>query len=110
MKELNKVQVISFFADEFINVCPHLREDLTPGELSDIKTILMYCMVKAVKSEIGFLGIKPPNKIVVTNADIFERTNELVAFEKSNQFAALNTRAANKLRKAVNGTYKTWIK
>lgn len=110
MNNLNSVQVISFFADEFINSCGQLKENLSDNELSDMKCELMYHMVKAVKAEVGFLGIKPPNKISVTSEDVFERTNELVAFEKSNQFPPLNDRASKDFKKAINGTYKTWIK
>lgn len=110
MQKLNEVQVISFFADEFINSCGQLREGLSSDELSDMKCELMYHMVKAVKAEVGFLGIKPPNKITVTPQDISERVQELVEFEKSNQFSHLNDRASKDFRKAINGTYKTWIK
>lgn len=110
MKNLNDIQVISFFADEFISICPHLREDLSTDQLAEIKVELLYFMVKAVKCEMLYLGIKPPNKISVNNDDIFERTNVLVAFEKANDFSHLNDRAQKDLRKAINGTYKTCIK
>lgn len=110
MKELNTVQIISFYADEFITVCPHLREGLSSDEISEIKSELMYFMVKAVKGEILTLGIKPPNKITVTPQDITERIQELVSFEKANQHPQLNYRAVKTYRKAMNGTYKSWIK
>lgn len=110
MKKLETIQVLSFFSDEFIQVCPHLREDLSADQMSEIKSELLYCMVKAFKSEIGFLGIKPPNKITITQQDIFDRIEELCEFEKANNHPSLNDRAIKDLRKAVNGTYKTWIK
>ena len=110
MKKLETIQILSFFSDEFIQVCPFLREDLSSDQLSEIKSELLYCMVKALKSEIGFLGIKPPNKITITQQDIFDKIEELVEFEKANNHPSLNTRALKDLRKAINGTYKTWIK
>lgn len=110
MKNLKDITILSFAADEFIMVCPHLREDLSNDQLAEIKVELLYMMVKAVKAEIGYLGIVPPNKIIVNNQDIFDRVNTLVEFEKANGFGALNDRAMKELRKAINGTYKTWIK
>lgn len=110
IQKLENIQVLSFAADEFINCCPNLREDLSSEQLEEIKSELLYMMVKAVKAEIGYLGIKPPNKIIVTNQDIHDRVDKLVEFEKANNFGPLNDRAQKLLRKSINGTYKTWIK
>lgn len=110
MKDLNTVQIIGFYADEFITVCPNLREGLSSDEISEIKSELMYFMVKAVKGEILTLGIKPPNKITVSSEDITERVKELVSFEMANKHESLNDRAIRTYRKAMNGTYKSWIK
>lgn len=109
MKNLKDIQIISFFADEFINSCDHLREGLSADELSDLKLNLLWFMVKAVKAEVLGLGIEPPNKITVTPQDITKRTQQLVEFEKANDFQHMNDRAQKEFRKAINGTYKSWI-
>jgi hypothetical protein len=110
MKDLKTVSILSFFADEFLNSADLFSDGLTANKLSDAKTVLMWHMVKALKAEIGFLGIKPPNKITVTPEDARERIEQLVEFEKANEFSHMNDRAQKDFRKAINGTYKSWIK